>query len=70
MLASISARAIVMPCNSDFYFTVADSVIEVSTMPNAELRPIDSILGHVAGSGMDPIGKQAIDQAIMELLAQ
>jgi hypothetical protein len=39
-------------------------------MPNAELRPIDSILGHVAGSGMDPIGKQAIDQAIVELLAQ
>ena len=69
-LASISARAIVMPCNTDLYFTVADSVNEVSAMPNAELRPIDSILGHVAGSGMDPIGKAAIDQAILELLAQ
>ena len=69
-LASISARAIVMPCNSDLYFTVADSVNEVDTMPNAELRPIDSILGHIAGSGMDPIGKQAIDRAILELLAQ
>jgi homoserine O-acetyltransferase len=69
-LASLSAPAIVMPCNSDLYFTVADSVNEVHTMPSAELRPIDSILGHVAGSGMDPIGKQAIDQAIVELLAQ
>ena len=59
-----------MPSNSDLYFTVADSVNEVGTMPNAELRPIDSILGHVAGSGMDPIGKQVIDQAILELLAQ
>jgi homoserine O-acetyltransferase len=69
-LASISARAMVMPGNSDLYFTVADSVNEVNTMPNAELRPIDSILGHVAGSGLDPIGKRAIDQAILELLAQ
>lgn len=69
-LASISARALVMPCNSDLYFTVADSANEVNTMPNAELRPIDSILGHVAGSGMDPIGKAAIDRAILELLAQ
>jgi homoserine O-acetyltransferase/O-succinyltransferase len=69
-LASISARAIVMPCNTDLYFTVADSVLEVNTMPNAELRPIDSILGHVAGSGMDPIGKAAIDRTILELLAQ
>jgi homoserine O-acetyltransferase/O-succinyltransferase len=69
-LASMSARAIVMPCNTDLYFTVADSVKEVNSMPNAELRPIDSILGHVAGSGMDPIGKAAIDQAIWELLAR
>jgi len=69
-LASISAHAIVMPCNSDLYFTVVDSGNEVDTMPNAELRPIDSILGHVAGSGMDPVGKQVIDQAILELLAQ
>lgn len=39
-------------------------------MPKAELRPIDSTLGHVAGSGMDPIGKAAIDQAILQLLAR
>ena len=35
-------------------------------MPNAELRPIESILGHFAGSGVDPIGKLAIDGAINE----
>jgi homoserine O-acetyltransferase len=69
-LASISARAIVMPGNTDLYFTVADSAIEVNTMPRAELRPIDSILGHVAGSGLDPVGKRAIDEAILDLLAQ
>jgi homoserine O-acetyltransferase len=69
-LASICARAIVMPCNNDLYFTVADSANEVHNMPCAELRPIDSILGHVAGSGLDPVGKRAIDQAILELLAE
>ena len=37
---------------------------EVAQMPNAALRPIRSPLGHVAGSGMDPSGKAAIDTAI------
>ena len=34
-LSAISARAIVMPGSTDLYFTVADSEIEVSHMPNA-----------------------------------
>ena len=68
-LASISARTIVMPCTTDQYFTVADNALEVSCMPNAELRPIDSPFGHIAGGGVDPIGKTAIDSAILELLA-
>jgi len=68
-LRSISARAIVMPGDTDLYFTVADSEIEVKHMPNAELRPIHSTLGHIAGSGLDPIGKTAIDKAIADLLS-
>ena len=67
-LRSITARAIVMPGKTDLYFRVADSQYEVDHMPNAELRVIDSKLGHVAGSGTDPIGKSAIDQAIVDLL--
>ncbi len=67
-LQAISARAIVMPGGTDLYFRVADSEYEVSRMPNAELRVIESKLGHVAGSGLDPIGKAAIDQAIVDLL--
>ena len=35
-----------------------------------EVRSIDSVLGHVAGSGLDPGGKKVIDHAIMELLGQ
>ena len=67
-LQAITARAIVMPGGTDLYFRVADSEYEVSRMPNAELRVIESKLGHVAGSGLDPIGKAAIDQAIVDLL--
>tara|TARA_B110000259_G_scaffold91597_1_gene106386 strand:- start:308 stop:1306 length:999 start_codon:yes stop_codon:yes gene_type:complete len=67
-LGAIKARAIIMPCRTDLYFRVADSELEVSRMPNAELRVIDSNLGHIAGGGMDPIGKTAIDLAIVELL--
>lgn len=67
-LQAITARAIVMPGGTDLYFRVADSEYEVSRMPNAELRVIDSKLGHVAGSGLDPIGKTAMDKAIVDLL--
>lgn len=57
-----------MPGATDLYFTVADSEIEIAHLPNAALRPIESTLGHFAGSGADPIGKVAIDRAIVELL--
>ena len=57
-----------MPGATDLYFTVADSEIEIAHLPNAALRPIKSTLGHFAGSGADPIGKVAIDRAIVELL--
>ena len=67
-LAAISCRMIVMPGETDLYFTVADSELEVEQLPNAELRPIRSTFGHVAGSGMDPTGKAAIDRAIVDLL--
>ncbi len=68
-LGAISARAIIMPGSTDLYFTVADSEIEVSHMPNAELRPIESLFGHFAGGGQVPEGKAMIDEAIAELLA-
>jgi homoserine O-acetyltransferase len=67
-LASISAKATIMPGSTDLYFTVADSEIEQQHMAHAELVPILSPFGHVAGSGMDPIGKKAIEKAVIDLL--
>lgn len=53
-LRSISARGLVMPCESDLYFRVSDNKREVDLLRNAELAPIQSDYGHLAGAGLDP----------------
>ena len=69
-LGSIKAKAIVMPSQTDQYFPPEDNEIEVSHMPNAELRVIPSIWGHLAGGpGRNPVDTQFIDDALKELLA-
>jgi homoserine O-acetyltransferase/O-succinyltransferase len=67
-LRSVQAKAIVMPGETDLYFTPEDSEYEVRCMPNAELRPIPSIWGHFAGSGRNPSDVRFIDDALRELL--
>lgn len=69
-LGAITARAIVMPGRTDLYFPPEDNEIEVSMMPNAELRPIESIWGHLAGGpGFNPLDAAFVDAALRELLA-
>jgi homoserine O-acetyltransferase/O-succinyltransferase len=69
-LGAIKAKAIVMPCETDLYFTVEDNRREVARMPNAELRPIPSIWGHRAGNPMfNPEDANFISDAVKELLA-
>ena len=69
-LGAIKARAIVMPGRTDLYFPPEDNEIEVSMMPNAEFRPIESIWGHLAGSpGLNPTDAAFVDAALRELLA-
>lgn len=67
-LAAIKAKAIVMPCRTDLYFPAEDSEIEVAHMPNAELRVIPSIWGHMAGGGLNPADAAFIDRALSDLL--
>jgi homoserine O-acetyltransferase len=69
-LRAIKARAMVMPGETDLYFRVRDNELEVEHMPNAELRPIPSIWGHVAGLGVNPPDNKFIDAALNELLAK
>ena len=69
-LSSITCKAIVMPGETDLYFPPEDNEIEVSMMPNAELRVIPSIYGHGAGGPgfSTPEDEKFVDQALLELL--
>ena len=69
-MGAVRARAIVMPGQTDLYFPPEDNEYEVSLMPNAELRPIPSIWGHMAGApGLNPDDAAFLDRAMRELLA-
>lgn len=68
-LSAVRARAIVLPCRTDLYFPPEDSALEVAAMRHAELRPIPSIWGHMAGGGLNPVDTDFIDAALKELLA-
>ena len=69
-LGSIKAKALVMPSRTDQYFPPEDNEIEVGRMPNAELRVIPSIWGHLAGGpGRNPPDTQFLDRNLKDLLA-
>jgi homoserine O-acetyltransferase len=68
-LGAISARSIIMPSTTDLYFTVTDSEIETTQMPNAELRIIESIWGHRAGNPVQSVEDRAVlRKAVRDLL--
>jgi len=68
-LASIKAKAIVMPGQTDLYFPPEDNEYEVKHMPNAEFVAIPSIWGHFAGGGINDEDTAFIDKYVKELLA-
>jgi homoserine O-acetyltransferase len=59
-----------MPGRTDLHFRLEDSEYETKLMPNATFRPIESIWGHFAGSGINPADAKFIDDNLRELLAQ
>lgn len=68
-LGAITARSIIMPSTTDLYFTLADSEIEARLMPNATLRPIESIWGRRAGNPVQSSEDEAVLRAaVQELL--
>jgi homoserine O-acetyltransferase len=69
-LGAITARALIMPSETDLYFRVEDNRREVALMPNAELRPIPSIWGHRAGNPtQNEADAKFLDDAVRALLA-
>lgn len=69
-LASITATAVVLPCQTDLYFPPEDSQAEVACMPHATLKIIPSVWGHYAGMGVNPVDMAFIDTAIQACLAE
>lgn len=68
VLGRITARAIVMPCDEDRYFTLEENALEAACVPGAELRPIRSPYGHSAGApGRWPRETAVIEAAVAEL---
>jgi homoserine O-acetyltransferase len=49
-LAAIKARVLLMPCDHDLYFRVADSELELEHLAHGLLKPIPSVWGHRAGN--------------------
>jgi homoserine O-acetyltransferase/O-succinyltransferase len=49
-LGAIKAKALIMPSQTDHYFMVEDNALEMPHLAHGELRPIPSIMGHLAGS--------------------
>jgi homoserine O-acetyltransferase len=68
-LRSVEARTIVMPASTDLYFPPEDSAWEVTHLPHAELRVLNSDWGHIAG-GPDRNQRDTafVEKAIAELL--
>jgi homoserine O-acetyltransferase len=66
-LGTITARAILMPAETDQYFPPADSRYEAGLMPDAEVRPIPTVWGHMAP--LNPADQAFIDRNLKELLA-
>jgi homoserine O-acetyltransferase/O-succinyltransferase len=69
-LGSIKAKALIMPSETDRYFGVAENAAEVAYLPTAELRPIPTIWGHLAGNpnGNEP-DTAFLAQGVRDLLA-
>ena len=70
-LGSITSPALIMPCDTDMYFRVADNEMEVAQMPNAEVKVIHSMWGHLAGMpGVSTADDAFIDDAVRKLLTR
>jgi homoserine O-acetyltransferase len=68
-LSLIKARTIVMPCNTDMYFTLDEARLETAAIQGAELRVLTSPYGHCAGApGRFPAETTIVERAIRDLL--
>lgn len=69
-LSRITSRALVMPGSTDLFFPPEDNEYEVSRMPNALFRPIESKWGHCSGIGQHEQDSILIDSRLKQFLLE
>jgi homoserine O-acetyltransferase len=68
-LAGITARTLIMPSDTDAYFTVDEARIEAALIPGAQVRVLSSPYGHCAGApGRFAAESAQVEAAISTLL--
>ena len=67
-LASITARVLYMPSETDLYFPVGDARYESRFIKNVSFVPIPSLWGHSAGSGGNPADVDFMNEQIRQFL--
>ena len=68
-LGAITAKTLIMPGQTDLYFTAEDSLIEARKITHARYLPIPSIWGHRAGNpAKNPADQLFLKSAIADLL--
>jgi homoserine O-acetyltransferase len=69
-LASIKARVLLMPCETDQYFDWRASEKERDMIPDATLQVIPSVWGHLAGAGSNKEDSDWMDGVIDRFLRE
>ena len=68
-LGAIQAKVMLLPSTTDLYFRVADNAAELPFLKHGELRPIESIWGHRAGSpAVIPADRAFLKEAVRSWL--
>lgn len=69
-LRTIRAKVLLMPCETDLYFRMADNAGELAYLRNGKLLPIPSIWGHAAGNPKaNPIDKLFLRRQVSAWMA-
>jgi homoserine O-acetyltransferase len=67
-LGDIRAKAFVVPAATDLYFPPEDAAWAVENMPNAQLRVIPGVWGHLSETGLDDECSEFLRRTVRELL--
>ncbi|KAF9485534.1 alpha beta hydrolase fold protein [Pholiota conissans] len=71
-LSQIQAKGLIMPSKTDLYFPPEDSVNEMSSLTSgtARLVVIDTVWGHTAGGGSNPVDDAFVQATIKAFLEE